>query len=226
MNGVEDFLVIPGGDYSPVTGLDISKGPLGQTFKIDPDNTGYRHWQTAVANSSATFETTPGFTALSFETENFNGKAFNTTGSDWAADGADHFIGYHGRNRGRYTFESSTGKVSKKGSNDSEDRDNHNIDDHHGPNHSGDPSSRCINLPVFSVSLTSLAYPFLQFQGRVLFRSLIFLLYSELTTIRILFRLMNMKFSSDEIKASLLIKILWKLSISYLAQLKGHHLHH
>ncbi len=164
MDGGEVFLAIPGGDYSPVTGLDISKEPSVQTYKIDPDSTAFRHWQTAVADSVATFETTPCFTALSFETDNINGKAFNTTGGDeiiWAANGADHFMGYHGRNRGRYTIEWSTGKVSQKGSNDSEDHDNH--DDNHGHNHSGDSSSRRINLPLFSASLTltSLTYLFI-----------------------------------------------------------------
>jgi len=114
MHGANVLIAMPGGDYSAVTGLDLDK-PSVQSFVIDPTQSSFRHWQEPIdGNPGAEFVQTECFTALLFETDEINGIAFNTTGTDemiWAGNEKDHFMGYHGRNRDRFTVEWSTGEA-------------------------------------------------------------------------------------------------------------------
>lgn len=108
------LLAIPGGDYSPVTGLDLSVPGSIATYVIDDVDSAFRHWMDPVdsdedSSTVAAFETTDCFTAIAFESDHINGKAFNIDGTDemiWAGNSADHFVGYHGPfSRQRFTID-------------------------------------------------------------------------------------------------------------------------
>ena len=116
MNGGNVVLAIPGGNYSAVTGLDLELGSSVGSYVIDSDDTAFRHWVDTNGpdtDTNAAVVSTDCFTAISFESDNINGKEFNIEGSDemiWAGNGGDHFVGYHGSgNRARFTVEWSTG---------------------------------------------------------------------------------------------------------------------
>lgn len=115
MNGGNVLMAKPGSSYSAVTGLDLTDGPVVHEHLIHSDESSFRHWQDPIrTNPSATVETTECFTVLNFETDNINGIAFNVTGTDeliWAGNGVDHFMGYHLRNRARFTVHWNTGKA-------------------------------------------------------------------------------------------------------------------
>mmetsp|Transcript_29792 Transcript_29792/g.63199 ORF Transcript_29792/g.63199 Transcript_29792/m.63199 type:complete len:708 (-) Transcript_29792:104-2227(-) len=131
MNGGSVLLSMPGGNYSAVTGLDLSVDGSAATYKIHPKDTAFRHWMTPIETDEtkttmADFETTDCFTAMTFESDHINGQKFNVDGSDemiWAGNSDDHFMGYHGRtHRARFTLDWNSGGA----------RDYH---DHEGDNH-------------------------------------------------------------------------------------------
>lgn len=116
MNGGKVLLMKPGGNYSPVTGLDLSFGPSIGAYVIDGTDSAFRHWiDTEMVAEGASHEHTDCFTALTFESDNISGQAFNLEGSDemiWAGNSNDYYVGYHGPDsRGRLTIDWLTGDV-------------------------------------------------------------------------------------------------------------------
>lgn len=116
MNGGKVLLMKPGGNYSPVTGLDLSVGPSIGAYVIDGTDSAFRHWiDTEMVAEGASHEHTDCFTALTFESDNISGQAFNLEGSDemiWAGNSNDYYVGYHGPDsRGRLTIDWLTGDV-------------------------------------------------------------------------------------------------------------------
>lgn len=87
MNGGHVILATPYSteDYSPVTGLDTSSDEaMIATYTIDTEDSAFRHWQNATNEEAliANVETNDCSTALSFEMNQINGKAFNVNGTD------------------------------------------------------------------------------------------------------------------------------------------------
>lgn len=115
MHGANVVMAIPGGDYSAITGLDLNEAASVKSFVIDPTGSSFRHWQKPVGSApNAEVVSTGCFTTLLFETDQINGIALNTTGTNqmiWGGNGADHYMGYHGRDRARFTVEWSTGEA-------------------------------------------------------------------------------------------------------------------
>jgi hypothetical protein len=114
MNGGHIVMAVPGGNYSAITGLDLDVEASVGSYVIDSDGSAFRHWvDTKGPATNAAVMSTDCFTAISFESDNINGKKFNIEGSDemiWGGNGEDHFMGHHGRlNRARFTVEWSTG---------------------------------------------------------------------------------------------------------------------
>lgn len=113
MNGGSVLVAMPGGGYSPVTGLDTSIEPSVKTYMIHPKDSAFRHWMTPVVPDEtkitlAGYESTECFTALTFQGDHINGIKFNFDGEDeliWGGNADDHFMGYHGRDsRARFTI--------------------------------------------------------------------------------------------------------------------------
>lgn len=117
MNGGKILLMVPGGNYSAVTGLDLSVGSNIGAYVIDDKDSSFRHWvDTGSAADGANHEHTDCFTALTFESDHISGQKFNLEeGSDeiiWAGNSNDYFVGYHSRDsRARLTINWLTGDV-------------------------------------------------------------------------------------------------------------------
>ena len=116
MNGGTILLALPGGEYSPVTGLDLNAGPSVGTYVIDGKDSAFRHWiDTELVAEGANHEHTDCFTALTFESDGIGDKAFNLEGSDqimWAGNSKDYYVGYHSPfSRARLTIDWVTGDV-------------------------------------------------------------------------------------------------------------------
>lgn len=118
MNGGQILMAVPGGNYSSRTGLDMSLNGSIATYQISHNDSAFRHWQKPINSAVyANSEIIKGdcHTALTFETDNINGKGFNITGSDdvmWAANGEDIFVGYHSGNRAKFNVEWTSGKAT------------------------------------------------------------------------------------------------------------------
>ena len=114
MNGANVLIATPGKEYSAQTGLDTSSGPVVQEYLIHSSESSFRHWQTPTGEDpSASVVTTECFTALEFETDNINDIPFNVAGTDeliWGGNRNDHFMGYHGKNRDRFTLNWMSGE--------------------------------------------------------------------------------------------------------------------
>eukprot|EP00585_Thalassiosira_rotula_P012196 CAMPEP_0196141868 /NCGR_PEP_ID=MMETSP0910-20130528/10682_1 /TAXON_ID=49265 /ORGANISM="Thalassiosira rotula, Strain GSO102" /LENGTH=734 /DNA_ID=CAMNT_0041403097 /DNA_START=133 /DNA_END=2337 /DNA_ORIENTATION=+ len=123
MNGGNIIMAKPGGNYSPVTGLDLGVEPSTGTYKIDENGSSHRHWSTPI-DTEETRTTVSDyevhndgcFTALTFESDHINGQKFNVEGIDdmiWAGNGLDHFVGHHGRGgRARFTVDWKSGEMT------------------------------------------------------------------------------------------------------------------
>ena len=115
MNGAYVLMAYPDSEYTAKEGLATPKADgIVKEHLIDPNGSSFRHWKDAIegSNPNAATNFDGCFTELTYEMDNINGVKFNTTGSDvmmWAGNGNDHFMGYHGRNRARFTVEWSTG---------------------------------------------------------------------------------------------------------------------
>jgi hypothetical protein len=100
MHGADVIMAIPGGNYSAVTGLDLTMGPTVSEYIIHPTESAFRHWQDPVVSVMRAQEmglydvdVDECFTALTFKTSAINGKLFNLTGTDellWAANNVDY----------------------------------------------------------------------------------------------------------------------------------------
>ncbi|KAL9180129.1 hypothetical protein ACHAXT_008099 [Thalassiosira profunda] len=119
MNGGNVLLAKPGGDYSPVTGLNTTLPGSVATYQIHPTESSFRHWMDPIETDEAMstvadFESNECFTAFTFESDHINGQKFNLGGEDemiWAANSVDHFMGYHGSNRARFTMDWGKGEM-------------------------------------------------------------------------------------------------------------------
>ena len=117
MNGGKILLMVPGGNYSAVTGLDLSVGSNIGAYVIDDKDSAFRHWvDTGSAADGANHEHTDCFTALTFESDHISGQKFNLEeGSDeiiWAGNSNDYYVGYHSsESRARLTVNWLTGNV-------------------------------------------------------------------------------------------------------------------
>ena len=117
MNGGKILLMVPGGNYSAVTGLDLSVGSNIGAYVIDDKDSAFRHWvDTGSAADGASHEHTDCFTALTFESDHISGQKFNLEeGSDeiiWAGNSNDYYVGYHSsESRARLTVNWLTGNV-------------------------------------------------------------------------------------------------------------------
>lgn len=104
--------------------------PVGSSvaeYHISPTGSSFRHWSEATAgvgnnnnngqnqnNNNMNVIVTDCFTAMTFETDNINGKFFNANGIDdlmWAGNSQDYHVGYHGRgHRARFYVNWKTGE--------------------------------------------------------------------------------------------------------------------
>lgn len=151
MNGGNVVLAMPGGNYSAVTGLDLSLGGSADTYQVHQVSSAFRTWDTPIESdelkaTETDYEHTDCFTALTFESDQINGQQFNVDGSDemiWAGNSEDHFMGYHGHNtRSRFTVDWTTGEMSLGGQKkvatadvvptSADDHDEHDGHDHDG----------------------------------------------------------------------------------------------
>lgn len=143
MNGGNVVMAVPSGNYSAVTGFDMTMDGSVNTYHIDPDETSFRHWGFPIESdeskvTDSDYESTDCFTALTFESDQINGQNFNVDGSDemmWAGNFEDYFSGYHGRlGRSRFTLDWTTGDVALFGQeegHDHADHDGHGDEDEH-----------------------------------------------------------------------------------------------
>ena len=124
MHGANILMAIPGGNYSAVTGFDLSINASVQEYEISENaqQSSFRFWDTSSDGLVATtrhagvvssIEETDCFTSFSFLTEDINGVSFNITGVDeliWAANANDTFAGYH-PSRGRFSIDWRTSEA-------------------------------------------------------------------------------------------------------------------
>ena len=144
MNDGNILMALPGGNYTALYGLTVpgltnndsdeisvalakkrssaivtESNPEGSTvyeYHIDPDGSSFRHWSEPVGtgNDNANVIVNDCFTAMTFETDNIDGKYFNVSGIDemmWAGNSKDYHVGYHGRgNRARFSINWETGE--------------------------------------------------------------------------------------------------------------------
>ena len=109
MNGGRIVMALPASpvSYTPVTGLALgATGPTVNEYIIHEVSSAFRHWSQPHPSSSleaSSFEQTDCFTSMSFTTHTIAGwplydaaKGGNAT-LIWGANGADAFVGYHGR---------------------------------------------------------------------------------------------------------------------------------
>lgn len=124
MHGAHILMAIPGGNYSAITGFDLSIEPSIHEYQIspNPEQSSFRFWgvndgTTATArHADATSELnlTNCFSSFTFEAEDIKGIPFNLSGVDqllWSANNIDSYAGYHGMNRGRFSVDWPSGKA-------------------------------------------------------------------------------------------------------------------
>ena len=129
MHGAQVIMATPGGDYSPITGLDFSLGPEVGEFVIPEDagKSAFRHWfHTAAVDVDVAIERqidaavehdvefNDCYMSLIFDTADIKGRPFELEGMDsliWAVNIEDTFAGYHDA-RGNFTVEWGTGEHS------------------------------------------------------------------------------------------------------------------
>jgi len=127
--------------------------PEGSTvyeYAINPEGSSFRHWYEPTENTTSATESmnvvvTEYATAMTWETNNINGKKFSMTGFDdliWGGNSKDYHVGYHGRgNRARFYINWVTGegrfwtKEEELTEEDSHDDHDHDIKDGSGTNH-------------------------------------------------------------------------------------------
>lgn len=142
MHGARTILALPGGNYSPVTGLDLTMDDTVNEYVIDPhkDKSAFRHWSTPVVSTLdgnnggddattdiATSRSSSGnrlasysvhadecFTVLTFDTSRIHDFAFNLTGTDRLIWAANSEDGFAGYHtaRGEMMIHWPTGKAS------------------------------------------------------------------------------------------------------------------
>jgi len=121
MNGASIIMAIPGGNYAADTGLDLSVDGSVATYKIDPEDSAFRHWMTPIETdetkaTAADVEESGCFTALTFVSDHINGLKFNINGTDemiWGGNSNDIWMGYHGHtHRSRFTVDWSTAEIT------------------------------------------------------------------------------------------------------------------
>ena len=125
MHGANILMAIPGGNYSAVTGFDLSINASVQEYEISDNSqqSSFRFWDTSSDEIVAarhgghemvsSIEETDCFTSFSFSTEAINGVSFNVNGVDeliWGANANDTFAGYHS-SRGRFSIDWSTSEA-------------------------------------------------------------------------------------------------------------------
>ena len=108
MNGAPILMGLPygGGDvsYTAKYGLDLGKGATVKPFQINERGSSFRHWHTPLSDSQALHgvatSQTECFSSMYVETEGIMGIPFHFEGTDtmmWGMNGADYYVGYHGR---------------------------------------------------------------------------------------------------------------------------------
>ena len=116
MNGGHIVMATPGSafTYSPATGLDLATDTMVAEYKIDEDDSSFRHWNQPVGETNADVIVDECYTALEFDLDKIYETSFNLEGSDfmiWAGNTEDYFVGFHSRNhRARFTIDWTTGK--------------------------------------------------------------------------------------------------------------------
>ena len=107
MHGAPVIMGLPGGNYSAVTGLDLTMDATAEEYFIHPDGgkAAFRHWNEPLSladDGSSTkthsLEVTECYVSLMFETDGILESKFNVSGTDelmWAVNDRDSFVGYH-----------------------------------------------------------------------------------------------------------------------------------
>jgi len=120
MFGAEIIMGLPGGNFTPVDGLDLSLNATVKEYVISDAYTRFRHWSQPVPDrdtSSYAVNSTDCFTSLTFKTDSINSRTFNVTGTDvmlWAANGKDTFVEFHGQDqRDLFEIEWASGSVTQ-----------------------------------------------------------------------------------------------------------------
>jgi len=140
-------------------------------YQISPDGSSFRHWSepttgttTATKNGNTmNVIVSDCFTALTFQTDNINGKYFNVSGTDdlmWAGNSQDYHVGYHGRgHRARFYINWMTGEGSFWTAEDEDDlivadhggdSDHHSTDHHDGDDSGGPANNNMMSQPILT----------------------------------------------------------------------------
>jgi len=191
MNGADILLALPGGNYTPMFGLEvpgmtlpgtdeisveiskkkslaleIETNPEGSTvheYVIDSEGSSFRHWSEPIGTTNApdsmNVVVTEYATAMTWETNNINGKKFSMTGFDdliWGGNSKDYHVGYHGRgNRARFYINWVTGEGYLWTEEDEVvEEDSHGDHDHDSE---GNSASNCLsgNFAVFAAVIST-----------------------------------------------------------------------
>ena len=156
MNGASILMAVPGGEYSPKTGFDLTIPASIGEYQIDLTGSAFRHWSDPITNSTSTvspleLNNDECFTSFSFVADGINSIPFNATGSDvllWAANTEDAYAGYHKLNRARFEVNWASGDAAFIV--DPED-DDHDHDDDEGHKHDNASAKMFVPTTVFAL---------------------------------------------------------------------------
>jgi hypothetical protein len=120
MDGAHIVLALPGTDYSPTTGLDLTGGPTVHEYVINEEGgSAFRLWsepyQPAALRASGV-EANDCFTAMTFSSDALAGWPLPAHGNStyiWGMSNSDAYVSYHGSsNRGKEVIDWSVGAVA------------------------------------------------------------------------------------------------------------------
>lgn len=126
MNGARIALALPGTDFDPVTGLDLTGGANVAEYIINEEGgSAFRLWSTPFTSPSSlrasAVEATDCFTSMAFTTDAIAGWPLDGSAASagtyiWAFESSNNFVQYHGReNRGHLYVDWSLGAVEGLG---------------------------------------------------------------------------------------------------------------
>jgi len=171
MSGANVLLAKPGGNYSAVTGLDLSLGTDIGYYHVHDVESAFRHWQNdssgvvsiakvrSTSDEDAKLELIEEdcFTALVFEVSSFYGQALDFTGINkfvWAANEMDYYVGYHGAYRGKIDidFTGAGSSIAAEEDDNNEEKESENAKDEAPAVKNDEGNVAAVSSPASAVS--------------------------------------------------------------------------
>lgn len=153
------LMALPGGDFSPATGLDLSLEENVNEYEIHPTESAFRFWMSPLSTTKSIDETdiesTECYTAMTFKASTIGSYTFNLTGKDeliWAANGMDYFVGYH-QVRGRFAVDWEEALVTYEG-HEHEHDDDHVKDAEKNEDVTSIAAPSLVNRTLLTISLS------------------------------------------------------------------------